>query len=317
MSAIRIGTRGSLLARTQSGHVRDALAAAHPDLTVEMVEIRTTGDRISDVALSEIGGKGLFTKELDVALLEGSIDLAVHSLKDVPTELPPGLDLVAVPPREDPRDVIVGPEGAGITLAGLPAGARVGTSSLRRQALLGAHRPDLDVDDVRGNLDTRLRKVDRGEFDAIVVAAAGVRRLGLDGRISEWLEPPGWLPATGQGALALVGRRHDDRVRALADDVHDPATETAVRAERAFLERLEGGCQIPIGALATAYEGGIRLRGLVASRDGSRLVRGDRTGTPSDAEGLGVDLAEELVRRGADDILREIRAAARPAPDHP
>lgn len=315
MTALRLGTRGSALARTQSDGVRRALEEeAGP---VEVVVIQTTGDRRIDRPLPEIGGKGLFTRELDRALLEGEIDLAVHSLKDLPTEQEPGLAVAAVPLREDPRDVLVGPAGAAVTLAGLPPGARVGTSSLRRRALLLAFRPDLTVDSVRGNLDTRLRKLDDGEYDALVLAAAGLRRMGLEDRAGEWLERTAFLPAPAQGALGIVARIDDERVAEALRPLRDSPSERAVRAERAMLAALEGGCQVPIAALGLPYDGGLRLWGLVASPDGRRVVRGDLTGEPEDPEGLGVRLAGMLRDRGAMEILDAIPEGAAPGLSHP
>ena len=249
-------------------------------LQVETVAIQTKGDRAQDRPLPEIGGKGLFTEELDAALSTGRIDLAVHSLKDLPTEPVPGLVVAAVPEREDARDVLVGPESAPVTLATLRPGDLVGTSSLRRRALVLAFRPDLRVESVRGNLDTRLRKVDEGRYDAIVLAAAGLKRLGLGHRVSEWLERTSWLPAPGQGALAVVTRSDDAELRTALGGLHHAVTAGAVRAERALLHRLEGGCQVPVGALGLPFERGLRLWGLVASVDGRRVVRGDLTWDP-------------------------------------
>ena len=316
MTALRLGTRGSALARTQSEGVRRALEEEGRD-PVEVVVIQTTGDRRLDRPLPEIGGKGLFTKELDLALLAGDVDLAVHSLKDLPTALEPGLAVLAVPVREDPRDVLVGPAGAPVTLAGLPEGARVGTSSLRRRALLLAFRPDLAVESVRGNLDTRLRKLDEGRYDALVLAAAGLRRMGLAERAGDWLERTAFLPAPAQGALGIVGRADDARVAAALEPLRDVPSERAVRAERAMLAALEGGCQVPIAALALPYDGGLRLWGLVASPDGRRVVRGDLTGDVDDPEALGRRLADVLRRRGAMDLLAEVSEAATPGLTHP
>lgn len=315
MSALRLGTRGSPLALTQSALVREALGAR--GLEVEVDVIQTTGDRDRSTALSRIGGKGLFTKELDLALLEERIDFAVHSLKDLPTEGEPGLALAVVPEREDPRDVLIGPGGrtGRTTLDGLARGSRVGTSSLRRRALARAFRPDWEVDDIRGNLDTRIGKVDRGEWDAIVVAAAGVRRLGLWNRVGEALERTAWLPAPGQGALGLVTRADDRATRSALDPLDHPLSRAAVRAERAVLAALGGGCQTPVGALGLTYEGGIRLWGLVASVDGKRVVRGDLTGGIGDPESLGLGLADLLRRRGADELLEENAPA--PPVSHP
>ena len=315
MSALRLGTRGSPLALTQSALVREALGAR--GLEVEVEVIQTTGDRDRSTALSRIGGKGLFTKEIDLALLEERIDFAVHSLKDLPTEGEPGLALAVVPEREDPRDVLIGPGGrtARTTLDGLARGSRVGTSSLRRRALARAFRPDWEVDDIRGNLDTRIGKVDRGEWDAIVVAAAGVRRLGLWSRVGEALERTAWLPAPGQGALGLVTRADDRATRSALDPLDHPLSRAAVQAERAVLAALGGGCQTPVGALALTYDRGIRLWGLVASVDGKRVVRGDLTGGIEDPENLGLGLADLLRRRGADELLEENAPA--PPVSHP
>lgn len=277
--------------------------------SVSIEVIRTTGDVRIDQPLSEIGGKGLFTAELDRALLDGGIDFAVHSLKDLPTEMDAALTIAAVPEREDPRDVLVGPAGHAVTLSGLPTGATVGTSSLRRTALARAFRKDLRVESVRGNLDTRLRKVDEGRYDALIVAAAGLRRLGRSNRIGEILEGSSWLPAPGQGALALVSRSEDEATRELLSFLQHSQTDAAVRAERALLNRLEGGCQLPVGALGKTYDGGIRLWGMVASPDGRQVVRADRTGDLEEPEMLGLEVAEILVERGADAILEEVRTA--------
>lgn len=316
MKELRLGTRGSALARTQSRTVKDALeAVADVRVTLEVVE--TTGDRHGDRPLPEIGGKGLFTRELDRALLDGSLDLAVHSLKDLPTDIPEGLALIAVPERVDPRDVLVGPEATAVTLKGLPSGSRVGTGSLRRQALARAFRPDLEVEGIRGNLDTRIRKVDEGAYDAIVVAAAGIVRLGLQDRVGEWMERTAWLPAPGQGALAVVGRSDDVEVREVLERLDHAPTRAAVRAERTTLERLGGGCQVPIAALGLPFDHGLRLRALVASPDGRRMVRTDRTGTTADPEGLGWEVAEVLRRRGAMEILGEVDAFEVPDFTHP
>lgn len=316
MRQLTLGTRGSVLARTQSGHVRDALQVRRR-VRVDVEIVRTTGDEYQDRPLPEIGGKGLFTAELDRALLHGDLDLAVHSLKDLPTEIPDGLVLAAVPERVDPRDVIVGPAGAETTLESLAAGARLGTGSLRRQALARAFRDDLEVEGIRGNLDTRIRKVDEGRYDAIVVAAAGVLRLDLEDRIGEWLEGTAWLPAPGQGALAVVAREDDPETRTVLEAVDHPPTRAAVLAERTVLEELEGGCQVPIGALGLPFDGGLRLWALVASPDGRRVVRFDRTGDIRDPEGLGRAVADVLRRRGAMEILDEIGRGDAPTLTHP
>lgn len=312
--ALRIASRGSALALWQTHAVRDALLAADPSLVVEVGVIRTTGDVILDVPLAKIGDKGLFTKELDAALLDGRADLAVHSLKDVPTRVPDGLELVAVGMREDPRDVLVLPPGKTGTLMTLPAGARVGTSSLRRRSQLRALRPDLEVLDLRGNLNTRLAKLDRGEYDAIVLAAAGVLRLGWEERIAERLDAGEWLPAVGQGALGVVAREGDERVRRLLSDFHHPFTAACTAAERAFLAALEGGCQIPIGALARVDEDGLTLHGLVADVDGQAVLRDSVNGSLDDAAALGRRLAIRLLELGAGEILSRIRAETPIAP---
>lgn len=313
---LRLGTRGSQLALTQSRWIAAGLERIH-DVRVELEILTTRGDVVLDRPLPEIGGKGVFTEELDRALIEGRVDLAVHSLKDLPTDGVRGLRLACIPEREDPRDVLVGPAGAQTTLAGLPPGARVGTSSLRRRALLGAFRPDLRARDVRGNLDTRLRKLDEGQYEALLLAAAGLRRLGMDRRIGESMERTAWLPAPGQGALAVVTRAEDDDLHGLLSALHDDATASAVTAERSFLRRLEGGCQVPVGALAIPYESGLRLWGLVVSPDGRRVVRADLTGTSLDADALGVRLAELLLDRGAGEILEELEEGVVPAPAPP
>lgn len=306
MTSLRIGTRGSRLALTQTGLVQDALGAL--GVRSDRVVIRTTGDRsqAEGTPLPEVGGKGLFTLELDRALLNREIDLAVHSLKDLPTEEHHDLAVLAVPAREDPRDVLIAPRGRPARLKELPQGAVVGTSSLRRRALAMAFRPDLTVRPLRGNLDTRIRKVDEGEVDALVVAAAGVRRLGFEERVGEWLERTAWLPSAGQGALAVVGLRDDRRLRRLLEPLRDAETDGAVRAERSLLRALGGGCQLPLGTLAIPFDGKLRLWGLVASPDGRRVVRTDVTGDLTDPEALGRRAAEILDRRGAGEILRNL-----------
>ncbi|MGE0453283.1 MAG: hydroxymethylbilane synthase [Vicinamibacteria bacterium] len=307
---LRIGTRASRLALWQADHVAALLRAAHPGLVVERVEIVTAGDRVLDQALSRIGDKGLFTHELEDALRTGRIDLAVHSLKDLPTTLPADLDLGAVVEREDPRDALV--SNGGRRLDELPAGARIGTSSLRRRSQLLAQRPDLVVLDLRGNVPTRLEKVACGEADATVLARAGLMRLGLDDRIAEVLAPEVMLPAVGQGALGVELRRQDERVTRLLAPLDHAATRLATAAERALLARLEGGCQVPVGALAEIAGGRLRLRGLVADIDGSRVVREETEGVAGDATAaarLGTALAERLLEAGASPILAKIRAA--------
>ncbi len=302
MTVLTLGTRGSLLALAQSNWTASALKD-NGAFEVSLEVIRTVGDQHLDQPLHEISGKGIFTRELDEALLSGGIDLAVHSLKDLPTLLPEGLCIAATPIRVDPRDVVVGPEGAPTTLASLKEGALVGTSSLRRMALLNAVRRDVTPRTIRGNVDTRLRKLDDGQFDAIILAGAGLTRLGLAGRANEWLERTSWLPAPGQGALGIMTRTDDTETRELVGALNDPDSFAAVTAERTFLEALGGGCQVPIGALGIPYDVKLRLWGLVASPDGRHVVRGDLTGNLADPQELGLRLAELLRERGAGPIL--------------
>jgi len=302
MTVLTLGTRGSLLALAQSNWTASALKD-NGAFEVSLEVIRTVGDQHLDQPLHEISGKGIFTRELDEALLSGGIDLAVHSLKDLPTVLPEGLCIAATPIRVDPRDVVVGPEGAPTTLASLKEGALVGTSSLRRMALLNAVRRDVTPRTIRGNVDTRLRKLDDGQFDAIILAGAGLTRLGLAGRANEWLERTSWLPAPGQGALGIMTRTDDTETRELVGALNDPDSFAAVTAERTFLGALGGGCQVPIGALGVPYDVKLRLWGLVASPDGRHVVRGDLTGNLADPQELGLRLAELLRERGAGPIL--------------
>ncbi len=263
--------------------------------------IRTTGDKITDVPLAKVGSKGLFTKEIEDSLLASSVDVAVHSLKDMPTELPAGLALQAVPKREDVRDAMVGRK-----LDDLPTGARVGTSSLRRSAQLKAVRPDLQIETIRGNLDTRLRKLDEGQFDAIVLAAAGLRRLGWADRIAELIGEDVCCPAVGQGALAIETRDDEGEAALLCRKLNDASARAEVTAERALLGALGGGCQVPIGANAKAFDGRLFLRAVVAAPDGGRVVRGRRDGTIAEARELGEDLARELLANGAKEILASV-----------
>ncbi len=296
-----IASRGSQLALWQAHWVQGRLAALGHESRIEI--IKTTGDKITDVPLAKVGTKGLFTKEIEEALLDGRADLAVHSLKDLPTELPAGLVLAAVPAREDPRDAIVGKR-----LTELPAGARVGTSSLRRSAQLKKLRPDLTIEPVRGNLDTRLRKLDEGQYDAIVLAAAGLRRLGWADRIAETLGPDVMCSAVGQGALAIETRASGvgfDACRAL----DDAETHAAVVAERGVLGSLGGGCQVPIGAHARIENGRLYLLGVVASPDGSEVIRAESQGPVEEAEALGKALGGELLERGARRILEAVYTA--------
>jgi hydroxymethylbilane synthase len=303
---VRIGTRGSKLALAQAHWVQARLQALHPELAVELVTIKTTGDRFLEQPLSAIGGKGVFVKEIEDALSAGGIDCAVHSLKDVPSELAPGLVLAAFPRREDPRDVLIAAHG--LTLHRLPPGARVGTSSLRRMALLRAFRADLQVTSLRGNVDSRLRKLDAGEMDALVLAVAGLHRLGID-RDGEVLDPVRFIPAIGQGALALESRC--DETAALLAPLDDAETRAAVSAERAFLRRVGGSCRTPLGAYATVADGTLEIRALIASPDGTRIVHGALTGTVAGGEDLGIELAEDLLGRGGAEILATLSEAAR------
>lgn len=299
---IRIGTRGSKLALTQSRWVQARLQEARSDIAAELVTITTSGDRFLDQPLSAIGGKGLFVKEIEEALSARAIDCAVHSMKDVPDELAPGLVIAAVPAREDPRDLLIARGGNG--LRALPNGARLGTSSLRRMALCRAARRDLDVIPLRGNVDTRLRKLDAGEVDAIVLAAAGLRRLGITRADAAFLDPEDFVPAIGQGALAIETR--NDSTAAILAALDDPSTRVAVTAERAFLHRVGGSCRTPLAAHATIHGESMTLRALIASPDGSRVVRGERTGRPAQGAAMGVDLADDLLARGGAAILQAL-----------
>jgi hydroxymethylbilane synthase len=303
---LRIGTRGSRLALAQSRWVQAALQRHHPALIVELVTITTTGDRFLDAPLSTIGGKGVFVKEIEEALTAGRIDCAVHSMKDVPTELAPGLVIAAIPPREDPRDTLISRVGG--TLHDLPHGARLGTSSLRRMALVRAQRRDLDVVALRGNVDTRLSKLDAGELDAVVLAAAGLRRLGIARADVALLDPAEFVPAIGQGALAMESR--DDATRALLAVLDDNDTRVAVSAERAFLARVGGSCRTPLAAHARLSSGQLGLSALIANPDGTQVVRGTRSGAAGSAVELGGDLADDLLRRGGRSILDALDDAA-------
>ena len=305
-SILRIATRKSPLALWQANHVRDALLARHPELEVELVTMTTQGDKILDTPLAKVGGKGLFVKELETGMLEGRADLAVHSMKDVPVEFPEGLGLAAVLPREDPRDALISNEYSSIEA--LPQGGRVGTSSLRRQCQLRRIRPDLEVLDLRGNVNTRLAKLDNGDYDAILLAAAGVKRMGWEERITELLAPEQFIPAIGQGAIGIEIRVNDARVRPLIEELNDGQTATRIRAERALNEALQGGCQVPIAGYSEISHGVIVLRALVGRPDGSEMVQGVISGRPDDAEELGQVLAEDLLSRGARQILDDVYA---------
>ncbi len=308
LDALRIGTRGSDLARWQANWVADALRAAHPGLRVEIVEIKTRGDRDRATSLTQMGGQGVFTKEIQRALLDGSVDLAVHSLKDLPTMAVAGLTLAAVPPREDPRDALIAP--AARTLDALPAGARIGTSSPRRRALLLANRPDARVVELRGNVETRLRQALEGTLDAVVLAAAGLSRLGLSEHVTETLAAPRFLPAVGQGALGLECRDDDDVTRARVRALDHPATHAAVIAERALLEALQGGCLAPLAAWARveaphadASSTRLTLSAILLSPDGARQLEATVVGTIDDPRAAGLEAARDLFARGARELL--------------
>ena len=301
-SLLRIATRKSPLAVWQAEHVAGELRRLHPGLEVELVTMTTQGDRILDAPLARIGGKGLFVKELEVALLEDRADIAVHSVKDVPMELPEHLELPVILEREDPLDAFVSNEFESID--GLPEGARVGSSSLRRQCQLRARRPDLVVTDLRGNVNTRLAKLDAGEYHAILLAAAGLKRLGFDQRIRTRLNPEESLPAVGQGAIAIECREGDSEVGALIAGLNHRDTSDRVRAERAFNRRLEGGCQVPLAAHAVLDGNELRMRGLVGAVDGSRILHARTSGPREDAEALGVALAVDLLDQGAGELLK-------------
>lgn len=301
---LRIATRQSPLALWQAYYVRDHLQAHWPDLTVELVPMVTRGDVLLDTPLAKVGGKGLFVKELELALLDGRADIAVHSMKDVPVAFPEGLGLVTICEREDPRDAFVSPKYA--RLENLPEGSIVGTSSLRRQCQLREIRPDLIVRDLRGNVGTRLAKLDNGDYDAIILAAAGLKRLELEERIRYALPPEQSLPAVGQGAVGIECRLNDVQTQALLAPLNDIDTATRVSAERAMNTRLEGGCQVPIGSYSELNGDEIWLRALVGKPDGTLIIRGERRGPRAKAAELGVSLAEELLERGAREILEDV-----------
>jgi hydroxymethylbilane synthase len=305
---VRIATRKSPLALWQTEHVAESLRRAHPGLQVELVGMTTRGDKILDSPLSKVGGKGLFIKELEQGLLEGRADIAVHSMKDVPVDFPPGLELAVVMAREDPRDALVSPYYP--SLERLPAGARVGTCSLRRQCQLTHGFPALRLVNLRGNVNTRLAKLDAGEYEAIILAAAGLKRLNLAERIACYLEPELSLPAIGQGAIGIECRGDDERVRDLIAALADPDTALRVRAERALNHRLHGSCQVPIAGYAVLESDGIFLRGLVGDPASGAIVRGEIRGPFSEARRLGGALAEDLLSRGADVILRRVLGSA-------
>ena len=301
---IIIGTRGSKLALWQADYVEQRLHEEYPGLQVTQKRISTKGDRILDVPLAKIGGKGLFTKELEEEMLSGSIDLAVHSLKDMPAKVPDGLMIAAVTKRLDPGDALVSNRFS--SFSELPQGARVGTSSLRRRAQLLCARPDLTMIDLRGNVNTRLRKLDEGEYDAIVLAVAGLKRLGFADRIREVLPQTMVLPAVGQGALAIETRADDKETRDMLAFLRDDETICCAEAERSFLARVEGGCQVPVGVYATAEGDDLKVEAVIASLDGRRSYRGTVNGAKADAAKLGKGLAEKLLNEGGAKILQEL-----------
>jgi len=305
---ITIGTRGSKLALWQANWVKDAILSRHPDQTVALKIIKTKGDKILDVPLAKVGGKGLFVKEIETALLDGSIDLAVHSMKDMPADFPKGLCIGAIPEREKPQDVLV--TRFGRSLDQLKQGARIGTSSLRRSAQLLHLRPDIRIVPLRGNLDTRLKKLEIESLDAIVLAAAGMLRMGLGDRITQVLDESVMLPAVGQGALCIEIRENDPRIMPLIAVLDHMPTRQVVLGERAFLNRLEGGCQVPIGGHGHLDETGYTLTGLVCDVDGSHMIKMTHAGTVAQSEQTGLELAESLLARGAGEILERLNANA-------
>jgi hydroxymethylbilane synthase len=303
---IIIGTRGSMLALWQAEFVQRELMKRNPGVEITLKKIKTTGDMILDVPLAQVGGKGLFVKEIEDAMLKGEIDLAVHSMKDVPTELPGPLHLAVMAKREDPRDAFLSRDYA--SFEKLPKGASIGTSSLRRQCQLMAVRPDIKVEQLRGNLDTRIRKCEEGLFDAVILAAAGIRRMGWAEKIKEYIGPEICLPAIGQGAIGIECRKGDEFINKALSSLQDQDTWDAVTAERAFLRELEGGCQVPIAAYAVVMDGGkkLRLRGLVGSVSGDRIIKDELEAPVKDGAGAGVELAQRLLSKGADKILAEV-----------
>ncbi len=310
-SELRIGTRGSQLALYQANWVKEKLVEAHPDLNVMLIKIKTTGDKIQDAPLGKIGGKGLFVKEIEEALIHRRIDLAVHSIKDVPTEFPGSLHLSAITKREDPRDVFISRDGK--ILRDLPQQAKIGTSSLRRQAQLLHFRNDLELLPLRGNLETRLKKLKTMNLDGIVLALAGMKRLGLEERITEIIPTEISLPAIGQGALGIETRQDDQETEGKIQFLNHKDSWIAVSAERAFLKKLEGGCQVPIAAYARIFGASLQVEGLVGTIDGKRLIRHHIVGPIERAESLGIELAEILFEKGAKEILDEVYQKSGPA----
>jgi len=304
---IRIGTRGSALALWQANWVKSELEKRYPKTTVSLTKIKTTGDKILDVPLAKVGGKGLFTKEIEEALLRKDVDIAVHSMKDVPTDFPAGLHLACITEREDVRDALI---SNGAKLKELKEGALIGTSSLRRQTQLCHYRPDLRMEMLRGNVETRIRKQKEGEYDAVILAAAGVKRLGLADNVTEYISEEISIPAIGQGALGIECSIEDKAINELISFFNHYETSVAVRAERALLKRLEGGCQVPIAGHAVVKDGKITLKGLVGSVDGKRIVKDSIEGDAKDYDRLGTEIAERLLSQGAKEILEEVYGRA-------
>ncbi len=304
--AIKIGTRASKLALWQANWVKSALIEKFSQLTIELVSIKTKGDKILDVPLARVGGKGLFVKEIEQALLDGRIDIAVHSMKDMPAEIPQGLCIGAVPPREVPTDVLISKNG--LRFSELNQGAVIGTSSLRRSAQLRHARPDIVIVPLRGNLDTRLKKLQAEDLDAIVLAAAGVKRLNLEHRITEYLNSDIMLPAVGQGALCIEMRQNDPKIESMLAALDHPHTRAIVLGERAFLNRLGGSCQVPIAGYGEINSNSFNLIGLVADLDGSRILKSTLSGSSDSTETIGISLAEQLLAQGADKILEKLQS---------
>jgi len=300
---LTIGTRGSALALWQARHVASIIEKNNPSVTVELMTIKTQGDKILDAPLAQIGGKGLFTKEIEDALLEGRVDLAVHSMKDLPTELPKGLKLAAVMKREDPRDVFISRDGR--ALEDLPSGSRIGTSSLRRKAFLLNHYPGLEVISIRGNVDTRLRKIENENLAGIMLAAAGIVRMGFADRITRYMEPEAMIPAIGQGALAIETRESDTAFEEVIAGLNHPETAKCVKIERAFLQRMGGGCQVPMAAHCVSHGDGVKVVAAVVHPDGNPMVRDSYEGNAENAH-IGTKLADALLEQGATAILKAV-----------
>jgi len=311
---MRIGTRASQLALWQANWVKSELEKKYPGMEVTLTKIKTIGDKILDVPLAQVGGKGLFVKEIEEAMLRGEIDIAVHSMKDVPTDFPEGLGLHCITKREDPRDAVI---SRNVKFADLPQGARIGTSALRRQAQLLKVRPDLEMCIIRGNVETRIRKLEDDKLDAVILAAAGLKRLGFTDKVAEYLDVDLSIPAIGQGALGIECRLADPLITETIAFFNHPATAYAVRAERALLKRCEGGCQVPIAAHGTVDGTILRLVGFIAAVDGSRSVRGEISGPLEQCEQLGIQLADRLLADGGKVILEEVYQREFSSPAHP